>query len=132
MMIVDQVAWWSAINQWTQSNPAALAELLNSQRPIPTDVRKWLAEAMAGKVKKKRGPRSTIDSKESMRRFFAEWKVRESFPILLTYCQNFQGGDGVGTPKERALAMAAAKFGMTEDQISLIVYPRRVKVRSQI
>lgn len=118
-------AWRNAISNWTQGNDRYLLRLLaEDDRPIPTFARKWIADALAGKVKRKRGrrPPSLADVAAKLIR---DSEVRQYFDIRLLIEQAAEGE--IGTPSERALDATAERFGIGADAVSHIVRPRKAR-----
>jgi len=122
---LNKVAWYRAIEDWQYSKPEPLTALLRGKTPIPEDARGWLAQLALGQAKKKRGRRP---AEFNMLAFVSE--TLKSVTITREFRQELALEKGLprqrgGTPKERALATVAERHGMTDDELSQIVYPRR-------
>ena len=119
------LAWLRAIEAWELSEPQILVELVAGEGQIPRHARAWLAQLAAGSVRKRPGRRrEKLTGAQAVRKALAHWDIEARFwrVLLAEQCGEQQQH---GTPKERALARCAEEFGMTEDAVSQIVYPRR-------
>ena len=117
--------WGMAIEDWLEGSPKRVVDLLNGNGEIPRSGRDCLADIAAGKVKKKRGPKSLAGSpNESLNSAYQRYSVGKVYAACLAQAKA-EGRQPGGTPTERALAQCADRTGLTVDVISHIVTPRK-------
>lgn len=123
MIDLKDSKWALAIAHWIEGEPKFLEMKLLGADPLPPQARAFIVEALAGRVKRKRGrkPRYPPVS-ELAGKYLEAIEVNQVFQFALLLEQVKK--NDVGTPTERALARCAERFGKTEDQISKIVFPR--------
>jgi hypothetical protein len=105
--------WVAAIERWIDGDESHLLKRIRSEEEIPKFAREGIALILEGEIPKKRGrPYEKIKPLSELAPVLAlEADVRE-------YCAAFEG------KREVAILEAAARFGLTRDQVSKIVYPR--------
>ncbi|MGE3773438.1 MAG: hypothetical protein AB7I32_10965 [Gammaproteobacteria bacterium] len=123
--------WRWAIHEWAQGDDTRVTRLLKQGRePVPGFAREWLADALAGKVKRRRGRRKTP---RRASKIWREHEISSHFQIVLAAERLIdamtEDGDGLRspTPTERALAAVAQKFNISEDAASHLVFPRKAR-----
>ena len=117
--------WVASIYRWIDGDPEGVCRMLMQGTEIPSFAREWLARALSGEVKKRRGAKKQYKPLAELIPDLIDPEVRSYFGVQLLR-EQFQGRSELGgTPKERAIATCAERFGLTEDQVSHIVYPRR-------
>lgn len=126
-MLKPDGMWANCIYRWESGDPIGVKMLLLDGVEIPEFARKWLASAIAGEVPqtKKRGRKPQKSSLFSPDSFFKELEIRSHFNHRKLVAKYGSRQKEHGTPKEIALSECAEKFGLTEDEISHIVYPRK-------
>lgn len=127
MLISPEFEWQHAIAQWRCGDPSGVAELLRGNLPMPGFAREWLARVVDGSETRPRGrpahpPERYLD---------LVMRVLKTGPVLQHFAEHRQrltdDPQTGGTPTEQALAATAEAFGLTVDQVSKIVFPRRPK-----
>lgn len=127
--------WRLAIREWTDDGTAGrMQELLQADGPIPAFARAWLADVVAGNVKRKPGRKRTasrpLSAKAAYDQFAKEQAIRDAFRQACEHesqaraqCRA-QGGlpPRDGTPSDKALAHCAQRFGMSVGNIKRVVY----------
>ncbi len=118
--------WVAAIGRWVEGAPENVGRLLREGGEIPPFARDWLARLAAGQVKKRRGAKKQYPPlSELAPTFMRNFDVREHFAWQMIIEGHQDRLALVGTPKERAIAATAEKFGLSEDEVSHVVYPRK-------
>lgn len=118
--------WTNAIDRWKSGDASRLEAKMRGAEPVPEAARAFLADLIAGKAKKKRGRKVASPSiAEATFAFMGEYEIQKHFLLTLASAQINGDRQALGTPTERALARCAEKFGLTEDQVSKIVFPRK-------
>lgn len=116
------IAWRIAIEAWTSGNKSQVLALLGDDRPIPAFARVWIADALSGRVKMKRGrkrvPRAGLKA-------YRQIQINGHYQRVLLIEQAAPRQYGDGTPSERALAITAERYGMSPDAVSHIVHLRK-------
>lgn len=125
-----ETRWRWAIAAWADGDTTRVLKLLAGDAPVPDFARAWLANAVLGKVKRRRGPKS---KPPSLSRLAREIQVRADFHSALAVAHFLAYADAedgrVGdTPTNRAIASLALKHGLSEDAISRIVFPRKARI----
>lgn len=119
---VREQLWRWAIEDWRRGDGATVEGLLLDRGAIPAFARAWLADALAGRVKRKRGPRPRRDVAHMYGQILTANRVRGAYDRH--YQQAVLDGASGGTPTERAIAAVAAELGMPESAVSRWVFPR--------
>lgn len=115
--------WQTAIERWVAGDASSLERALLRDEPIPEFARLWLIEALAGRVKRRRGRKRAASLAALLDRHLREWDVLEVFDRHIAV--ETGRSDIGGTPTERALAATAVQCSMSEDAVSHIVFKRR-------
>ena len=121
------VAWRAAIEQWEAGDKSSVEELLTGRRAIPQFARVWLAQALAGHVKMRRG-RKTQPLSEWLRKRLAQVQAQERFGTL-RMIERLSDDTSGGTPTERAMDRFATALKSTENKVNWLVYPRKSRSR---
>lgn len=117
--------WTNAIARWKYGDTTKLEEKMRGPEPVPESARPFLADLIAGKAKKKRGRKISYPPLSVLApKLMKEYEIRIFFNEALI-SERAKKNAQIGTPTERAFARCAEKFGMTEDQISKVVFPRK-------
>lgn len=126
-MLKPEGLWVAGIHRWEGGDPAGIRELLKGEEPIPPFVREWLAIAISGEVKpaKKRGRKPQEGLHGIAAAIFQEMEIKAYFHRCKLVAQVGKKEERHGTPKEIALSLCSERYGLTEDEISHIVYPRK-------
>lgn len=123
-----ETRWRWAIAAWADGDTASVLRLLGGDAPIPDFAREWLADALLGKVKRRRGPKA----RPSLARTVREIQIRADFDLVLAAVryqatEDAEAGLVGDTPTNRAIASLALKHGLSEDAVSRIVFPRKAR-----
>lgn len=126
-MLKPEGLWVACIYRWEAGDPIGVQRLLMGDEAIPEFAREWLASAIAGEIPqtKKRGRKPQQSSGLIPERLFEELEIRAHFDHCKLVAKYGTRQKRLGTPKEIALSKCAERFGLTEDEISHIVYPRK-------
>jgi hypothetical protein len=124
-----ETRWRWAITAWADGDTAGVLRLLAVDTPIPGFARAWLADAVLGKVKRRRGPKK---ARPDLARAVREVEIRANFDLALAAARYLAAEDAeagrVGdTPTTRAIASLARKHGLSEDAVSRIVFHRKAR-----
>lgn len=125
--------WRRAIYFWENNSTNMVLRLLAGDRPIPQFARQWLAEALLGKVKRKRGPKPE-PGLVKLHRFIHDDVIRTTFQQekqnaeLRAKLARLSGIQPIkGTPTEQALE-AVADEELSPDAVSRIVFRRKARI----
>lgn len=124
-----ETRWRWAIATWADGDTASVLGLLAGDAPIPDFARAWLADAVLGKVTRKRGAKP---KRPDLAQIFREAEIRSEFRLALAaarYLADLDAEDGLvgDTPTNRAIASLAPRYGLSEDAVSRIVFPRKAR-----
>lgn len=129
LRLAPDAAWRGAIDAWEQRGDRSLvlALLEEDGAPIPPFARRWLAAALAGKVRIKRGRRP--DSRAGLKTW-QSMQIAQTYQVALQLEQLLDDGSklrGAETPHERALRSTADRHGITPAAVQHILHPRKRK-----
>ncbi len=124
-----EIRWRWAIAAWADGDTAQVLRLLASENPIPSFARAWLAEAVLGKMKRKRGRKARP---ADLARTVREVGIRSEFPLVLAAFrfladEDADAGRLEDTPTNRAIASLALRHGLSEAAVSRIVFQRKAR-----
>jgi hypothetical protein len=110
-------AWWSAMYRWEQEgNTASVFRLLRGTQPIPPFARLWLADVLAGKVKRKRGPRygGSKNALGTVASAALHYVLAHEYAEELARMQTLNAIKPMhGTPSEIAIEKVATRHGIS-------------------
>lgn len=121
------LAWRIAIERWIGGKSDHVDELLQGDGPIPKFARGWLVQALAGHVKRKRGPRAK-PVVATLWRDAAVWERyerRRAFHEALRKLAKSEGETPPrdGSPSVHAAEECAEAFGISVATVFRIVSP---------
>lgn len=132
--------WRNAIADWLSGNGSSVDGLLRSASPIPPFARDWLADALAGSIKRRRGPKAGGRAaggsyRAGLAAVILELRINEEYQVERSRFEALkwnaaQAGDDSGlpgTPSDEAIALVAQRHGLKDDAVSKIVHPRKRK-----
>lgn len=115
--------WRVAIHEWTHTSTDLALALIASDAPIPKFAREWLVLVLSGQVKRKRGARPKEKTAlEALASTYAAINIRREFYLQRAIAAATD--ERPDTPTREAIAVVAEKFGMAEDAVSRVVFPR--------
>ena len=125
-LLKPESLWVQSIGRWESGDPEGVRRLLMGNEEIPAFAREWLSRALSGEIKKRQGRKvshpTIAELNDSLQRKF---NVYEFFRRQLIFERMAERTVADGTPKERAIAACSERFGISEDEVSHIVYPRK-------
>ncbi len=118
--------WTSAMELWAAGDSRLIDALLDCGAPVPENGRRWLKEALAGRVRRARGRRRAPSAMglDGVLRMDVVLFYGAQLEVLQADCVGQARTRGDMAPAELAAQRTAEHFGCTERRISELVHPR--------